>query len=101
MEHRDIGWIKMAVTKVHDTKADGETAHCNNPETGNSLKLDAALTPSDTTQQGNRTCRSVAVALNAKGQSMDLHPLFCRSGTAACSSVNSRGWLSLAVVAPG
>jgi surface antigen len=83
MKQQDIDSIKMAVTKVLDTKEDGQTSHWNNSGTRNSVKLDAVLTPNDTTRKGDRTCRSVEVALNAKGQSMDLHPLFCRVGTAA------------------
>ncbi|MGF6600804.1 surface antigen [Paraburkholderia sp. GAS448] len=83
MKQRDIDSIKLAVANALDTKADGETARWNNSDTGNSVKVDAILTPGNTIKRDGNTCRSVAVALTAKGQSMDLHPLFCRAGNAS------------------
>ncbi|HEY3596353.1 MAG TPA: hypothetical protein VGL08_02390 [Paraburkholderia sp.] len=80
MKPRDIDSIKAAAFDVLDKKQDGETASWVNEGTGNSVKLDAQLTPDDTTKDGARTCRAIRVVLNAKGQSMNLHPQFCRQG---------------------
>ena len=77
---RDIDSIKRAITDVLNTKSDGEFSQWTNADTGNSVKMDAMMTPSDTSHDGNKTCRHVAVVLSAKGQSMNLHPVFCRTG---------------------
>jgi surface antigen len=80
MKQRDVDSIKQAAFKVLDTKQDGETTTWNNEGTRNSVKIDANITVSNTTKNGARTCRDLAVALNAKGQSMNLRPQFCKEG---------------------
>ncbi|WP_233809046.1 hypothetical protein [Paraburkholderia sp. HP33-1] len=77
---RDMGSIKRALTDVLNTKSDGESSQWTNSDTGNSVKIDAMLTPSDTSHDGKKTCCHVAVALSAKGQSMNPHPVFCGTG---------------------
>ncbi|MBN3751366.1 hypothetical protein G3N95_00320 [Paraburkholderia sp. Tr-20389] len=76
----DMDSIKVALTDVLNTKKDGETTQWTNEGTGNSVKIDAAMTPESTSQEGNKTCRNVTVVLSAKGQSMNLHPKFCGTG---------------------
>jgi hypothetical protein len=76
----DMASIKVALTDVLNTKKDGETTQWTNEGTGNSVKIDAAITPESTSQEGNKTCRLVSVVLSAKGQSMNLHPRFCGTG---------------------
>ncbi|CAG9202438.1 conserved exported hypothetical protein [Paraburkholderia sabiae] len=76
----DMDSIKVALTDVLNTKKDGETTQWTNEGTGNGVKIDAAITPESTSQQGGKTCRLVAVVLSAKGQSMNLHPKFCGTG---------------------
>jgi len=83
MKQRDTDSVKKAVFKALDEKQDGETATWVNEGTGNSVKIDATITPDRTTKEGDRTCRSTAVVLSAKGQSMNLHPLFCKQAGGA------------------
>jgi len=72
--------LQKATLEALDTKKDGETATWSNKGMRNSVAVDATLTPVDTTQDGNRTCRRVTAVLNAKGQSMTLRPQYCKAG---------------------
>jgi surface antigen len=78
MTQRDIGSIKQAVFAALNDKQDGESVNWVNEGTHNSVKIDAAITPTNTSKDGGRTCRDVGVVLNAKGQSMNLRPQFCK-----------------------
>lgn len=78
MKPRDIDSVKTAVMKALDDKQDGESATWVNDGTGNSVHIDATITPQSTAKDGERTCRDTTVVLNAKGQSMTLRPQFCR-----------------------
>jgi surface antigen len=80
MKQRDIDSVKLAVMKALDDKQDGESATWVNDGTGNSVHIDATITPQSTAKDGERTCRDTSVVLNAKGQSMTLKPQFCRQG---------------------
>jgi surface antigen len=81
MKQRDIDSLKAAAFDALDKKQDGESATWTNTGTGNGVKLDAQLTLEDTAKDGANTCRTVAVVLNGKGQSMNLRPRFCRQGS--------------------
>ncbi|MFM0059987.1 RT0821/Lpp0805 family surface protein [Paraburkholderia phytofirmans] len=81
MKQRDIDSVKKAVVSALNDKKDGETANWVNEGTGNSVKIDAAITIASTAKDGDRTCRDVGVVLNAKGQSMNLRPQFCKQGS--------------------
>ena len=81
MKQRDIDSVKAAVFGALDSRQDGEAATWVNDGTGNSVHIDATITPQGTAKDGDRTCRDVAVVLNAKGQSMTLRPQFCRAGS--------------------
>ena len=81
MKQRDVDSIKKAVYAALNDKQDGETATWVNDGLGNSVKIDANITVSNTAKNGERTCRDTAVVLNAKGQSMHLRPQFCRQGS--------------------
>jgi hypothetical protein len=62
--------------------------------TGNSVKIDAAMTPESTNHEGEKTCRLVSVVLSAKGQSMNLRPRFCGygpNGLDIATALNFRG----------
>jgi surface antigen len=83
MKQRDIDSVKKAVMSALDTKQDGEAATWVNDGTGNSVHIDATITPQSTAKQAERTCRDTTVVLNAKGQSMTLRPQFCREGSGA------------------
>jgi len=82
MKQRDVDSIKHAVVSALDEKKDGESLTWVNEGTGNSVKIDANITVDSTSTDGGRTCRSLVVALNAKGQSMNLRPNFCKEGGA-------------------
>ncbi|HEY1999308.1 RT0821/Lpp0805 family surface protein [Paraburkholderia sp.] len=83
MKQRDIDSVKKAVFSALDDKQDGEAATWVNEGTGNSVRIDATITPQSTGREGTRTCRDTTVVLNAKGQSMTLRPQFCREGSGA------------------
>jgi surface antigen len=81
MKQRDIDSLKNAAFQALDNKQDGDSVNWTNEGTGNSVKLDAQITPEGTAKDGQNTCRFVRVSLNAKGQSMALKPKFCRQGS--------------------
>jgi surface antigen len=81
MKQRDIDSVKKAVFSALNDKQDGETTNWVNEGTGNSVKIDAAITVASTAKDGERACRDVGVVLNAKGQSMSLRPQFCKQGS--------------------
>lgn len=83
MKQKDIDSVKAAVMGALNTKQDGESATWVNEGTGNGVRIDATITPQGTAKEGARTCRDVVVALNAKGQTMNLRPQFCRDGAGA------------------
>ncbi|MBW8838032.1 MAG: hypothetical protein JF605_24140, partial [Burkholderia sp.] len=64
-----------------DQKQDGETTTWVNEGTRNSVKIDATIQVVKTSKEGARTCRDLGIVLNAKGQSMNLHPQFCKQGS--------------------
>ncbi|CAB3801074.1 hypothetical protein LMG28614_05316 [Paraburkholderia ultramafica] len=80
MKQPDMDSLNRAIDSALESKADGETAAWNNHGLGNGVAIDADLTPTQTTTQDQRTCRHLAVTLRAKGQSLDLHPQYCRAG---------------------
>ncbi|WP_434106843.1 RT0821/Lpp0805 family surface protein [Paraburkholderia caffeinilytica] len=81
MKQRDVDSIRNAVVTALNDKQDGESASWVNEGTGNSVKIDATITVASTAKDGERTCRDVGVVLNAKGQSMNLRPQFCKQGS--------------------
>lgn len=83
IQQRDHDEIIKAVYAALDNKQDGETANWSNQGSRNSVRIGAKITPRDTTQDGEKTCRKVAVELDAKGQSMTLVPAYCREGKGA------------------
>ena len=80
MKQRDVDSIKHAVFAALDEKQDGESINWVNEGTRNSVKIDATITIASTSKEGERTCRNLGVVLNAKGQSMNLRPQFCKQG---------------------
>jgi surface antigen len=81
MKQRDIDSIKKAVVSALNEQKDGASVTWVNEGTGNSVKIDATITVAGTANDGGRTCRDVGVVLNAKGQSMNLHPQYCKQGS--------------------
>ena len=81
MKQRDVDSIKNAVFAALNDKQDGESVSWVNEGTGNSVKIDATISLASTAKDGERICRDVGVVLNAKGQSMNLRPQFCKQGS--------------------
>ena len=81
MKQRDIDSIKKAVFSALNETEGRRKRHWVNEGTGNSVKIDATITVAGTANDGGRTCRDLGVVLNAKGQSMNLHPQFCKQGS--------------------
>jgi surface antigen len=81
MKQRDIDSVKKAVFAALNDKQDGESLNWVNEGTGNSVKIDAIITIASTAKDGERTCRDLGIVLNAKGQSMNLRPQFCKQGS--------------------
>lgn len=82
MTQAEINSLQKAALNTLNSKSDGESMHWTNHGSGNSVAVDATLTPDQTETSGAKTCRYVRVLLNAKGQSMNLHPRYCRIGGA-------------------
>lgn len=80
MKQADIDSVKKAAIETLNTKKDGETGTWTNEGLRNSVRIEAQMTPDATSKTGNRECRSLRVVLNAKGQSMNLAPRYCREG---------------------
>ncbi|ALE55439.1 hypothetical protein SCB29_24570 [Paraburkholderia sp. SIMBA_055] len=81
MKQRDVDSVRQAVFTTLDQKQDGETTTWVNEGTRNSVKIDATIQVVKTSKEGARTCRDLGIVLNAKGQSMNLHPQFCKQGS--------------------
>ncbi|WP_233856172.1 hypothetical protein [Paraburkholderia sp. HD33-4] len=79
MTQGDLASIEHAIDEVLDTKPDGQASKWNSG-TRNGVPVAAVLTPESTHPQGQLTCRTVFVKLEAKGQAMLLRPLYCRQG---------------------
>lgn len=80
MKQADYESLTRAVRDAVANKADGEAATWSNEGLRNSTRIDATITPTKTDKDGDKTCRDTQVVVNAKGQSMTLHPRFCRTG---------------------
>ncbi|MGS0893155.1 RT0821/Lpp0805 family surface protein [Burkholderia stagnalis] len=73
----DTASLSKAVAQARDTGKDGETSTWQN--SGRGTQIDAKLTPA-TTEQDGKTCREITTEIAAKGQTMTLKPVFCKTG---------------------
>ena len=83
MKQADYDSLTHAVRDAIANKPDGETVNWSNEGLRNPVKIDAAITPDKPETDGDKTCRAAAVAISAKGQTMNLRPRFCRVGSGA------------------
>lgn len=83
MNQADYNSLQDAVRDAVANKADGESATWSNEGSRNGVRINSTITPSNTQKEGNKTCRDTEIVINAKGQSMTLHPHFCRTGEGA------------------
>ncbi|WP_175953037.1 hypothetical protein [Burkholderia sp. BCC0405] len=73
----DRASLSKAVVQVRDEGKDGETTTWQS--TGRGTQIDAKITPA-TTETNGKTCREIATEITAKGQTMTLKPVYCKSG---------------------
>jgi surface antigen len=81
MTQRDMKSATNAVISALNEKKDGESSHWTNANLGNGVLIEATITPQNTTTDGDQTCRNVNVQLDAKGQTMNVPLLACRTGS--------------------
>lgn len=77
---KDKASLTKAGVDVLSNKADGEEVTWHNDGLGNSVAIQSKLVASDTRKDGARTCRTLAVELQAKGQQQRWRPTYCRTG---------------------
>ncbi|KWF98181.1 hypothetical protein WL93_29770 [Burkholderia diffusa] len=72
----DRASLAEAVVQVRDAGKDGETTTWQS--SGRGTQIDAKLTPS-TSENDGKTCREIATDISAKGQTMTLKPVYCKT----------------------
>ena len=72
----DIASLSKAVLQVRNDGKDGETVEWKND--GRSTQIDAKLTPATADRDG-KTCREIKTEIEAKGQTMTLRPVYCKT----------------------
>ena len=74
----DRASLAKAVAQVRDEGKDGETTTWQS--SGRGTQIDAKLTPS-TSENDGKTCREIATDISAKGQTLTLKPVYCKTAT--------------------
>ena len=72
----DRASLSKAVVQARDEGKDGETTTWQS--SGRGTQIDAKLTPS-TSENDGKTCREIATDITAKGQTMTLKPVYCKT----------------------
>ncbi|AOR66971.1 hypothetical protein BBJ41_05075 [Burkholderia stabilis] len=72
----DTASLSKAAEKVRDEGKDGETTTWQN--SGSRTQIEAKLTPT-TTETDGKTCRQITTDITAKGQTMTLKPVYCKT----------------------
>ncbi|HDR8861539.1 TPA: hypothetical protein QDA74_003017 [Burkholderia territorii] len=72
----DRASLAEAVVQVRDAGKDGETTTWQS--SGRGTQIDAKLTPS-TSENDGTTCREITTEISAKGQTMTLKPVYCKT----------------------
>jgi surface antigen len=80
MRQRDLQSLNDAARVALDTKHDGETLDWNNEGTRNSVRITGSITPHDTVENGDQTCRKITLVANARGQTQSWTPTVCKQG---------------------
>ncbi|WP_300754025.1 hypothetical protein [Janthinobacterium sp.] len=73
--------LTKAATQVLDEKKDGETSQWSNEGLRNSVRIHADITASETEKTGTQVCRTLQLALKAKGQDQTLKLKLCKAGS--------------------
>ncbi|AOJ24589.1 MULTISPECIES: hypothetical protein [Burkholderia] len=74
----DRASLSKAVVQARDEGKDGETTTWQS--SGRGTQIDAKLTPT-TTETDGKTCREITTDITAKGQTMTLKPVYCKTAT--------------------
>ncbi|KAG8151749.1 hypothetical protein [Burkholderia catarinensis] len=72
----DTASLSKAVAKVRDEGKDGEATTWQN--SSRRTQIEAKLTP-NTTETDGKTCREITTEITAKGQTMTLKPVYCKT----------------------
>ncbi|WP_423378842.1 hypothetical protein [Burkholderia sp. LMG 32019] len=72
----DTASLSKAAEQVRDEGKDGETTTWQS--SGRGTQIDAKLTPT-TTETDGKTCREITADITAKGQTMTLKPVYCKT----------------------
>lgn len=75
--------LTKAATQVLDEQKDGETTQWSNEGLRNSVRIHADITASETEKTDSLLCRTLQLALKAKGQDQTLKLKLCKSGSQA------------------
>lgn len=78
-DQKDIAALDSTVQVVLNTKNDGETSRWTRPASADHPEVSAILTPEGTSIKHQRTCRFVAVTVQAGANAVKLHPQYCRT----------------------
>lgn len=81
MRAADRQALNSAAQVTLDTKKDGESLNWSNAGTGNPVSISGTVTPQSTTKEGDKTCRTVTLVANAKGQTQSWTPTACKQGS--------------------
>jgi len=73
--------LTKAATHALNEQKDGETAQWSNEGLRNSVRIHADITASETLKTEAQVCRTLHVALQAKGQDQTLKLKLCKSGS--------------------
>src|SRR6266581_1921138 len=68
MKERDLQQLNRAARTALDSKQDGGALDWNNDGTGNPVHVAGTITALNTRKDGERSCRTLAIVANAKGQ---------------------------------
>ncbi|CAB3787768.1 hypothetical protein LMG28688_02536 [Paraburkholderia caffeinitolerans] len=79
LDKNDIAALNSTVSVVLNTKDDGESIQWSRPATADRAEVSATITPEGTSIKNGRTCRFVAVTVNAGPHAVKLRPQFCRT----------------------
>ena len=80
MKERDMQLLNKAARTALDTKDDGQSLDWSNHGAGNPVPIKGTITPTSTKKSGDRTCRTVTIVAEAKGQTQSWTPVACKRG---------------------
>lgn len=79
IDQKDIDALNSTALVVLNTKNDGETSRWTRPASPDRPEVSATLTPEGTSIKHRRTCRFVAMTVQAGPHAIKLRPQYCRT----------------------